>query len=152
MLDQHTPMPENQQEEWHKEPCLEWTGSLNKDGYGCIQRRIGGRNVRFSVHRVSWIVANGPIPEGLLVCHHCDNRKCYNLTHLFLGTPKDNAQDMSRKGRSVGPTRKLTHDQVLQIRLLLAHGKSHSSIAAMFGVSRPAISLIHEGRTYVKWR
>jgi hypothetical protein len=51
------------------------------------------------VHRLAWSLVNGPIPEGLYVCHRCDNRACYEIGHLFVGTAKDNNVDCSRKGR-----------------------------------------------------
>jgi len=83
--------------------CLEWTGSTGRDGYGNI--RFGG-STRL-VHRAVWELANGPIPEGIEVCHHCDNPPCceteptdaYPDGHLFLGTHADNMADRDAKGR-----------------------------------------------------
>jgi HNH endonuclease len=75
-------------------PCIEWT-KANSQGYGIIRR--GGRNHR--VPRYVWENAHGPIPEGMFVCHRCDNPACYNLEHLFLGTAQDNMRDMAAKGR-----------------------------------------------------
>ncbi len=77
--------------------CWNWTGGRTSNGYGTIRK--GGRSERVS--RVIWEWFNGPIPAGMLVCHHCDNRVCVNLEHLFLGTHKDNAMDMMKKGRHV---------------------------------------------------
>lgn len=79
--------------------CFEWTGN-NVHGYGRVS--IGG-TTRMVTH-VAWELTYGPIPEGLYVLHHCDNPPCFEPTHLFVGTARDNGQDMSRKGRS-GPTR-----------------------------------------------
>lgn len=80
------------------EGCWEWQASVFRTGYG--QFRDGGRSMR--AHRVAWELVNGPIPEGLHVCHRCDNRKCVRPDHLFLGTRSDNMQDMSAKGRGWG--------------------------------------------------
>lgn len=83
--------------------CLEWTGHTDRDGYGRIQ--INGKPAR--VHRFAWELANGPIPDGLSVLHHCDNPPCgqteptegYPDGHLFLGTHVENMADRSAKGR-----------------------------------------------------
>lgn len=78
--------------------CLEFTGKRQKTGYGHIGS--GGKHGQtLLAHRVAWEVANGPIPDGLLVCHHCDNPPCCNPEHMFLGTKSDNAVDCIRKGR-----------------------------------------------------
>jgi hypothetical protein len=78
--------------------CWEWTGSLNPAGYG----QISISNRPRLAHRVSWEQIMGPIPAGMLVCHHCDNPRCVRPSHLFIGTFKDNAVDASRKGRLAG--------------------------------------------------
>lgn len=78
--------------------CWLWTGYWKELGYGTAQLR--GRNT--GAHRVSWEAFNGPIPDGLFVCHKCDTPACVNPDHLFLGTATDNARDMARKGRAIG--------------------------------------------------
>lgn len=81
--------------------CFEWTGGKNESGYGVVsvQDERSGKWKGEVAHRVAWKCHYGPIPLGLLVCHHCDNPPCWNEAHLFLGTQKDNMQDMMRKGR-----------------------------------------------------
>lgn len=74
--------------------CWVWPGSVNNNGYGSTKRN--GQNY---VHRAAWVQAVGPIPDGLDVCHVCDNPPCFRPSHLFLGTAADNMQDMARKGR-----------------------------------------------------
>lgn len=77
------------------EECWPWTGSKLKTGYG--QLRENGKMIR--AHRVSWELSRGPIPEGMNVCHHCDNPPCCNPDHLFIGTHLDNTRDKMHKGR-----------------------------------------------------
>lgn len=81
---------------WMPNGCLEWTGTINKSGYGLIS--IHGKPVR--AHRFAWELVNGPIPPGLFACHKCDNPPCCNVEHLFLGTHDDNMVDMAVKNRS----------------------------------------------------
>lgn len=76
--------------------CLEWQGRVNADGY-VVVHALG--RVWYG-HRLRWMLKNGAIPEGHYVCHHCDNRKCLEETHLFLGTVADNLGDMFTKGRN----------------------------------------------------
>lgn len=96
-------------------------------------------------HVVAWEVTNGPVPSGKYVCHHCDNPPCINPSHLFLGTPADNTHDMLRKRRhSFGEAhaRKLSEQQVVEVRRLLADGMTQQAVADRFSVSRSMIGQI----------
>lgn len=80
------------------EDCWEWQGRADEGGYARIRRE--NSRERVLVHRLSWEFENGPIPEGLLVLHKCDNRICVRTLHLFLGTHQINTDDMFEKGRA----------------------------------------------------
>ncbi len=80
--------------------CCEWMGKATKDGYGAVSIIEGGKRKVIVAHRVSWKMFYGPIPDGMMVCHKCDNRKCVRPGHLFLGTAKDNARDCVFKKRN----------------------------------------------------
>ena len=79
--------------------CVEWPRGRSRSGYG--QLRSEDRTP-WLAHRLAWTLTNGPIPDGLLVCHRCDNPPCVNPEHLFLGTHVDNMRDMVQKGRRQG--------------------------------------------------
>lgn len=118
--------------------CWMWTGKQNGHGYGI--GRGGGS------HRQSWIMANGPIPNGLYVLHHCDTPLCVRPDHLFLGTKGDNNRDCKQKGRNAHGEKNgqavLTENDVIDIRTLRALGARQSSLAEAFGVARSNIGLI----------
>lgn len=134
--------------------CWFWRGACFDDGYGCISITADndGRCSR-RAHRFSYELNIGPIPQGMLVCHLCDNPICVNPSHLWLGTPKDNSEDMVRKGRWNGnrtqrfgednPRSKLTDSDVLSIRRLYSEGKySQSQLGRMFGITQCMVGFI----------
>lgn len=77
--------------------CLEWGGAITRHGYG--QSYLAGEK-KIQAHRLAWIHAHGEIPEGLWILHHCDNRRCCNVEHLYAGTAQNNSDDMVRRGRN----------------------------------------------------
>ncbi len=130
--------------------CWEWTGTIMNAGYGEIF--VSQSDGRILAHRLIWTLKNGPIPEGMCICHHCDNRRCVNLKHLFLGTYLDNNRDMAAKRRSTigsrNPMAKLTKSKVLRIRQL-SRSKTNTEIAKLFTISQPAVSLIASRKRWV---
>lgn len=127
------------------EDCWLWTGALFSDGYGVFGMKGRARRT----HRVAWEFSYGPIPAGMLVCHHCDTPACCNPLHLFLGTPRDNVLDMVAKDRAcrtVGEERwssKLTEDAVRDIRArYAAGGMTQQQLADEYGVTFQNISWI----------
>lgn len=131
--------------------CWIFQGTKNDAGYGRIM--VGGKK-RYA-HRVSYETFNGPIDTGLYVCHSCDRPSCVNPDHLWTGTGKDNARDMSRKGRAPsgewcrgeGNGRaKLSERDVLVIRS--SQGTSVRSLATEFGVGQTTIREILSGKRW----
>ncbi len=140
--------------------CWVWQGCKNYSGYG----QITIKDKHYRAHRLAWILTNGEIPEGMFVCHRCDNPSCVNPRHLFIGTPKDNVDDMISKGRAVfhifnnpqdnpppryygekHPRAKLTEKQVLEIKELIKTDLTFRQIAAKYGVSKKTVSHIKTG-------
>ena len=128
--------------------CWNFTGSKDKNGYGVFgfrQRRI---------HRVSYEFYVGKIPDGLFVCHKCDNPSCFNPDHLFLGTPKDNMIDKSIKGRASkfpgekNPAAKLTNKQRSEIFELRENGLTYSQIAKIYSIAFQTVGKIVNGVRY----
>lgn len=128
--------------------CIEWTASLNSYGYGQLYMN----HKHYKAHRVSYELYKGVIPNGACVLHHCDNRKCVNPEHLFLGNRTDNHCDAMSKGRhtrgeSHGKAR-LTENQVLKIRELCSLKKPMGEIATMYGVTLANVSAIHRRKSW----
>lgn len=136
----------SQYKEKGPDECWIWKGVMDH-GYGV--QALGHSNetkqqYRVKAHRAAWMIANGPIPPGLFICHRCDVRACVNPAHLFAGTLTDNNRDRNKKGRSargeMNASAKLTAARVAEIRRLRASGATYAAIADMFGV-HPATAL-----------
>jgi hypothetical protein len=129
--------------------CWNWIGFINKSGYGRLQWHMK----MTLAHRLSYVLYVGPIPDGMFVCHKCDNRKCVNPDHLFIGDHLDNMHDMSLKGRRNPPrlhgerhgNSKLTNDIVLAIR---ADNRLLNEMAKAYGVSEGCLSEIRNRKTW----
>lgn len=116
--------------------CMEYQGCIQGNGYS---RATINRIVDYG-HRHIYRLKHGVIPEGMDVCHHCDNRKCINPEHLFLGTRKDNMADAVAKGRqargSMLPHTKLTPSISAEIVTMAQQGYRYKEISAHFGICR----------------
>ena len=122
--------------------CIEWARKTRlPEGYG----RMAVNGKQKLVHRVSYEISIGPIPDGLLILHHCDNPPCINPSHLFLGTKRDNSDDKVRKGRHRGAPgirnrkNKLTETQVLSIR---EDTRQTMFIATDYGIAKSLVRKI----------
>jgi hypothetical protein len=136
--------------------CWEWTSNKNNKGYGMF--KISAAVGNHLAHRVAFELANGRFPDGLCVLHRCDNPLCVNPEHLFLGTMKDNVQDMDAKGRRVsnGPkvrgelncNAKLTDAAVIAIRTAYVAGETTLDLANRYEINRRSIPDILSGKSW----
>ena len=152
--------------------CWNWTGTLNAYGYGVMT--IAKRLV--FAHRLSWELAHGPVPEGRSVLHRCDNRRCVNPDHLFVGTRAENAADRVAKGRTASgdrngartrpdrnpaklyperlrrgeanPASRLTEAVVREIRARHAAGETKAEIGRALGLPRGHVGRIVDRRSW----
>jgi hypothetical protein len=122
--------------------CWEWAGGRLATGYGYF--RLKGRPV--TAHRFAWYLAHGNIPPGAFVCHRCDNRKCANPEHLFLGSHLDNMADVVARKRHVG--RRTTIHQVISVKKLRKAGSTYASISQQTGVAMDAVIKICHGLSF----
>jgi hypothetical protein len=125
--------------------CWVWTAETNRHGYGMFYTKKSP----MLAHRFSYEREFGQIPDGMDVCHICDNPACVRPSHLFAGTAKENAADSVAKGRAQKGSRngraKLTEEQVLEMRAMRKSGALLYEIADTFGVRRSHVSEIVRG-------
>ena len=144
--------------------CWEWTAAKSPFGHG----NFHCQNQMHRAHRISWVVTHGEIPNNSFVLHKCDNPKCCNPQHLFLGTQSDNVADMISKGRNVKSSQlslimkthaargdrngmaKLNQSDVNGIRLLLRAGMLQKDIASLFSICQQSVSDIKLNRYWIQ--
>lgn len=137
-----------------KTGCWNWTGDLGgADSHSCRYGRVHYRGQSWQAHRLSFETFKELIPPGMMVCHRCDNPICINPEHLFLGTSRDNIDDMvSKRRQNFGarhPNAKLTESQVAEIRRLREGGLILADIASRFGIDLSQVGNIVNGK---QWR
>lgn len=129
--------------------CWLWIAYTNACGYGIIARNSDDRSAL--AHRVVWEMEYGPIPNGMNVCHHCDNPPCCNPRHLFLGTQYDNIKDMDSKGRNNQP-KGINHCRAIfteeQVRNIKFSSLPELELVEIYGCSLSAIRHIKSGHTW----
>lgn len=130
-----------------KTGCWNWALRLNFYGYGVIT--IYGKGKEIGAHRVTWSLWNGRIPKGIKVCHKCDNPRCCNPKHLFLGTQKDNLQDAARKGRMLhGINNHMAKLALRDVKIIRSSKQATRGLVKRFGVSRTAINNVRCGKSF----
>ena len=133
--------------------CWIWQGAKHLQGYG----NIAYRGKPLLVHRISWMIFKGEIPQGMKVCHKCDVTSCCNPEHLFLGSQKDNVKDGIDKGRYanrvLGKRRnKLIYEQVQEIKKLHEEGMTRKELQIKYEIGRTCIQKIITGKSWkINW-
>ncbi len=135
----------------HLGKCWIWNGDIrpSRSGeYGDI--RVRGKHIR--AHRAAWMIERGPIPDNFVVGHECDNPRCVNPLHLFIGTQRENILDMNKKGRQArgewNGNSTFSEDEIRSIRTRYSNGETQKEIGATFGVRQTTISRIVTGRSW----
>lgn len=133
------------------EGCWIWTGAKQggrKGKYGAFQ--MGWKNQK-RAHRLSFEIANGPIPDGMMVCHACDTPLCVNPAHLFLGTAKDNTADMDAKGRRVsckGSQNGASKLTIKEVRSIYLDPRTNREIAQEYSINPNLASQIRHRKVW----
>lgn len=138
--------------------CWEWLGAVTSEGYGKVKRRKINGNSGIPAHRYAYYLKHGKFPDNMC-CHHCDNPRCVNPSHLYDGTAKENSRDCMERGRSTvvkllgkkgedNPRSKLTESTVREILQLFKEGLNNKQIAARYGVTHSNISAIRKGKSW----
>ena len=126
--------------------CWEWNAGKYRGGYGHFRRLIDDKWKMYKAHRFSYELHKGEIPKGFLVCHSCDNPSCVNPDHLFLGSPKDNMEDMIKKGRKrfgvPKGSRCLNQELAEAIRADYGAGMTYSELRKKYQTSKSQISRV----------
>ena len=127
--------------------CWEWTAARTDDGYGnfVFEHRRPAKPVRILAHRYSYQLANGCIPEGLEICHSCDNPSCVRPSHLFAGTHDDNMKDAASKARvhrKTRPGRKPVTPEVIEELRRLSSNNTKALAAIAVNLSESYISVL----------
>lgn len=127
--------------------CWEWNSRTERNGYGIYQTAENFGLSRFA-HRCAWQLQNGDT-NNLFVLHKCDNPKCCNINHLFLGTQKDNMEDKVNKNRQTkGESCNFSKLTIEQVRLIRKDLRFQKIIALEYGMHQSAISLIKNNKTW----
>ena len=132
--------------------CWNWTGVINRR-YGSFRRFLDGKWKMYKAHRYAYEYYKGEIPKGMFVCHSCDNPKCVNPEHLWLGTQKENIQDMIQKGRNSFGIREyhnnLTFEIATKIRKAYNDGMTkYAELAKLFNTSKPQICRVIKNKIW----
>ncbi len=129
--------------------CIEWTDTVNPDGYGQISIGSGENQYKVRAHRWALQFALGGVilPQEIMACHHCDNPKCVAPDHLFPGTHQDNMNDMVAKGRSTF-TKGNANLDIEQVKDIKYGTLPYSHYMEKYGVAKSTVSYIRNGRSW----